>query len=658
MFSSFSQSNSAQQQQPGSQFGSSSGQFGAQQSQQQQQQAPQRPGLGSPMTIQELSRGSQQQFGQQPQAQQYNQMGSFAQPQQQQAQPYAAGQSSFGYQQQHQQPQQVGQWGAYGQQQQQQQQQPYPHTQQAPSYGNYNSSHSQIQQYQPNMSYSQPGQQGIEHHQATTASPAQHTYLPGYLSRLKSQRPYSPSATRHAHDGSSPDGSPQEDLSVGIAGTGTSTTPNLRSSRDDGRRTSFDASPAGIGGASASSAHPPGGPTSPVQGFSSSFFNTSPGGDDGRSLAGNESIFGAGGLRGGGRNRKSLFGVSGRGADGLTGTPSRDGMTRSSSFLRSSSVGSPPSGDRRHPYDGDEDDDDAPPSEALTDAAGPVGASSSGRGSGAGMANDGGDGSSYMGAVHGNTPANVALGGPKARDMIEDGGQSASSTSTLCVLLLYGFPASGRHAVIAHFSSVGEVVSQESLSGTEDASSECVRITYASPLSSLRALRRSGELVAGIAYVGVRFADDTLHREMLLNGLNAVARSGSQSLGGSGIEAKPSSSSTATATVNSSSGAGAKRASTPYNASSFGRPISIIDSPGAALRPPKSQTLSGSSSVSNSPFGRLSSSLFGSSNGGSMNGSANNSAGGTPLKAGTSANGTTGSNPGMMGRLGDAIFGW
>ncbi|CAO1631177.1 unnamed protein product [Sympodiomycopsis kandeliae] len=661
MFSSFGQNagqqqpQQQQQQQPQQQqpaFGSSFGGQQQQQAQQQQQQQQQRPGFGSPMTLNELNRGSQQSYGQPPSMT----GGAFGQNQPQ------AGQTSFGsggFQQ----AQQGGasQWGAQNVQQPHQQQQNNPYGSSNSPYGGYQQQqqphHPQTGAQQPwnaSHQFNQPSVFDHQHPQNMTNSAqqqaAQQTYLPGYLSRFRSSRPYSPSASRNNDYSSS---SPPRDEHAGAGGqTNSSTT---RSSRDDGRRrTSFEGNNDRESGGSGGSLGHQGAPTSPLQGFSSSFFHSSgAGGEGSRSFAGNESIFGAGGLRGGGRgnNRRSLGPSSGL-RDTPSGTPARDG--RSSSFLRSSSIGSPSSVDGRH-HAGDDDDDDAPPCEALADVTSNGGMNAvddSSFMSATGPSGNQSDPSSRRASI-GRSDSIGARRNVNHSNNNNSNAGSMEGSSTLCALLLYGFPSSLRQAVLSHFSSIGEIISHESLSPqTSDdgqSVSDCVRIVYSSAASSLRALRRSGEVVAGVVYVGVRFQDETLHREMLINGLNSIA-----SHSGTSLEQT-----TATSTANQVTN-NKQRESTPHGMTSststarFGRPISIIDSPGAALRP-KSQAQPGNISGNNSPFGRLSQFYGGSSNSGAAANAAPNKT--TPGANGIS-NANANGNPGMMGRLGDAIFGW
>lgn len=610
-------------------------------SQQQQQQPQQRPAFGSPMTVQELGnqgqgQGQQQQQPSQGQPGQQQHFGGYGQQQPNQYQPSPFGGST------QQQPQQQQQNFGYDQSQSQ------PQSQQQPWNAAQSFSASQYQQQAPygqshsaspfNSSGMQMGNnstfagQDSSYHQNQQPQMQQTTYLPGYLSRIKgsghSTRPYSASAT--ASRSTDPNSPPKESDSA----PATSTTPNQHSGRlsRDGSR---------------SSAEGPGQPTSPMQGFSSSFFSSPSGVEGGGSTRGaqSESIFGAGGLRGS-TARRGTPGGRGDSRDAPFGTPARDPR---SSLLRASSVGSPPGNSS---LNGGADDDDAPPFEALADA--DVSRTDFGSSSFA-MAD------SSMGGPAASTspPRNGGLYPSPSMSQVltrpsSAGPASSGADSSLCTLLLYGFNSSLTSTVLSHFGGIGDIVSSSSLAPSSDgsASSECLRVVYSAPQFALRALRRSGELVAGVAYVGVRFADEGLHREVLLNGINSnmllsaagASSSASMGLSPSNAPAMP---------VGNGAGSSSSALSRPTREStpSFGRPINIVDSPAAALR---ARGNPNGAAGSSSPFGKVGS-IFGA--GGTGSGAASGT--GTPVKAGaTGAQGPATPGGGVMGRIGDAIFGW
>ncbi|PWN21296.1 hypothetical protein BCV69DRAFT_282031 [Microstroma glucosiphilum] len=614
--------------------------------QQQQQPPQQRPAFGSPMTVQELGNQGQGQGQQQQQQPGQGQPGQqhFGGYGQQQSSQYQSSPFSGSTQQQPQQQQSFG----YDQSQSQPQSQHQPWNaaqsfsasqfQQQPPYGQSHSSspfNSSGMQMGNNSTFAG---QDSSYHQNQQPQMQQTTYLPGYLSRIKgsghSTRPYSASAA--ASRSNDPHSPPKESDSA----PATSATPNQHSGRlsRDGSRSSAE----GLGQ-----------PTSPMQGFSSSFFSSPSGVEGGGSTRGaqSESMFGAGGLRGS-TARRGTPGGRGDSRDAPFGTPARD--PRSSSLLRASSVGSPPGNSS---LNGGADDDDAPPFEALADA--DVSRPDFGSSSFA-MAD------SSMGgpATSTSPPRNGGLYPSPSMSQVltrpsSTGPAPSGADSSLCTLLLYGFSSSLTSTVLSHFGGIGDIVSSSSLAPSSDgsASSECLRVVYSAPQFALRALRRSGELVAGVAYVGVRFADEGLHREVLLNGINsnmllsAAGASSSASLGlsPSNAPAMPVSNGT---TSSSSALSRPTRESTP----SFGRPINIVDSPAAALR---ARANPNGAPGSSSPFGKVGS-LFGAGVTGSGSGGSGAASGtGTPVKAG--ANGAQGpATPGgsVMGRIGDAIFGW
>lgn len=691
-------------------FGGSSSPFGqqpngqsatpGQNNQFQQQQA--RPGFSSPLNVNDLQQRTQQQQQQQQGQPQQGQQGtpfgqsgsgqqsSFGQP----SQP----QSGFGFGQSQPQPMQQQQqsqpWGnsqfsgpsgvntqSFGQGPQQNQHQSYmmQQQQQQPQNQFQNQPFAQQQAYLQNNNVQQGSQQ---------AQNQQQVYLPGYLSKIRGQRPYSPSLSRKASEAPVSDQASDEG-GVGVGGSGAGAnahgtssfaTPNSRSSREGNRRSSLE-----------------GGPSSPLQGFSSSFFSSPtsdpPTTSSHRAFDGSSSIFGARGLRGAGSsNNRSVYGRGGREGSSAA-TPGRD---RSSSYMRSSSIGSPSATGGLGASSGAGnvgDDDDAPPAETLAEA-------DSGRNEYGPSTSFGDSGNNLMaisppsaqstaGARGGISPGAGQHAPSSSSSLKQDRGGEGSNPS-LCTLLVYGFPSSLNSTVLNHFGNIGEIVSHSSLAPAGDASSssgqilsECLRIMYAEPWHALRALRRNGELVAGVAYVGVRWADESLHQEMLINGISSSSFQGGSANGtGSHVAvAAPATSqvvegghrsNTPSNTSNGGlMGAGAGARSARDSTPSFGRPINFVDSPAAALRARASNGPGGAGgSGTSSPF-RAIGGLFG-GGAGAGGPSGNNSATGTPSRttgaagggggsSGGGANtglGTPGNQSGVMGRIGDAIFGW
>ncbi|PWN28369.1 hypothetical protein BDZ90DRAFT_231362 [Jaminaea rosea] len=630
----------------GNSSSSSSSPFGYQQGgQQQQSQQPFNSGFG----------GQQQQQPPQGHSQGYN-------PYQQQQQTPAQHQpfQSFGQSQQGGFPGGQQQQGQPFQtpQQQQQQQQPWGAQSQGGAM-NQGWSPAGVQQQQPynghdqqhGMMFSQ-GQQSFygQQQQQPHQPPMQQVYLPGYLSKIRGQRPYSAASRKVSDNANSPP--KQDDAALSSGSANAHATPNSRGSRDGNRRNSLDGA---------------GGPSSPLQGFQSSFFSspTDYAAQSRSTFDGSGSIFGVGGLRGGG-NRKSVGPGASRDSASAAGTPGRE---RSASYMRASSIGSPQA-------QSTVDDDDAPPFEALADVDASreqFGAASFGDSVNA-MATSPPNRQQNSSAGFG-TPSYGGRNTPNFRrqevaaqpSRMDNGRESA-----ICTLLLYGFPSSLSHAVLSHFNGIGEITSHTSLAPAPDSSSsdgfvvsECLRITYAEPWHALRALRRSGEVVAGVAYVGVRLADDMLHQEMLLNGMSSsmFTNGSAASMIGSNTTSPPLAAATVTKPIggpsagsaSSGAGTGAGARSARDSTPSFGRPVTMVDSPAAALRA-RTQGGPGGAGTS-SPFSKVTG-LFGGATAAPNGSNAGTPSRGGATQAGGSGPGTPGNQSGVMGRIGDAIFGW
>lgn len=375
--------------------------------------------------------------------------------------------------------------------------------------------------------------------------------------------------------------------------------------------------------------------------------------------------------------------------------------------MRSSSIGSPSLNAGGATLGGagaggdDNDEDDAPPAETLAEADGSrndFAGTSFGEGVDAmatsppfrkslgGLHSSSSSSSSSLGRLQ--MPLNGGMSTPYSQaqsQSLQPLGQKQPAKSSLCTLLIYGFPSNVTSTVLSHFGAIGEIVSHSSIStgGTSgnDAPvvSECLRVVYGEPWHALRALRRNGELVAGTVYVGLRWADESLHQEMMINGINSPVFSSASGVSSNGLV--PSAPCTVSSvpspaplpgteggrptSVSSGAGAGARSARdwTP----SFGRPINIIDSPAAALRARTAGSQGGVGSGTSSPFSKAIGGLFGP---GTASSSGPGSVIGTPSKAKASAGGgagaqgaaggpgTSGNQSGVIGRLGDAIFGW
>ncbi|KAL9937525.1 hypothetical protein V8E36_003934 [Tilletia maclaganii] len=475
-------------------------------------------------------------------------------------------------------------------------------------------------------------------------------YVPGYLSKIRSNKPYASSRRISGHH------SPTND-------------DDGNTSRDmDGR------------GAAAS-------PTNP---FQSSFFavrSPSAAVDDPRASARAESIFGPGGLRG---NRRSVGpggGSVGGGAGGTDDNASLRGSVGPGGLRRSAS-GVFGGGAREASVLAMDDDDDLPPVQGLREAddhasfAGLGGAAAGGTASASGLGASNGFGSSRNGFDHslhaGRCGASTASRVSPVNGAANSSGQagisskSASSSSVgsssdpTRTLLVFGFPAAAKTAVLHFFESIGEIVALTPVSSLDynataeggqggngfdtaaqfaAAQFDALQITYAEQWCALRALRRNGDVVAGAGCrIGIRFANENLHREVVQNGINsavlvsagntAVLASGGDvgDVPGRGVgnpTAAPASASASTlsgttgsgleSSTSMASGLGAqarqKRESTP----AFGRPISMVATPSLVLRTPGSGGGGGGSGVSSStgsPFAKAAANIFGGGGGG------------------------------------------
>lgn len=152
---------------------------------------------------------------------------------------------------------------------------------------------------------------------------------------------------------------------------------------------------------------------------------------------------------------------------------------------------------------------------------------------------------------------------------------AAPQESKVRTVILFGFPRAYERLVLEHFG--GNLVSSEwvSLSHAADGPGY-LQAVYADASAAFRALRRSGELVAGVVMVGVRVQDDEVNRVLLLDGL---ATASTTALG----ENRAGSAHTAAA---------AAPQGRPRPRASMGRPLSVIGTKDSALAPPSADTSS------------------------------------------------------------------
>lgn len=140
-------------------------------------------------------------------------------------------------------------------------------------------------------------------------------------------------------------------------------------------------------------------------------------------------------------------------------------------------------------------------------------------------------------------------------------------------LLLYGFPGSLEGLVLEHFGLGLESSEWKPFTEVREGAG-CIQAVYKDKRTALRALRRSGELVAGLAIVGVRVKDDTLHRTLQIDGLSSGGALSADLL-------------TPTPNPNSSTVPSTPQHTTTHRASgtSGGRPLSVMGTRGSALAP-------------------------------------------------------------------------
>ncbi|KAK0554139.1 hypothetical protein OC846_002228 [Tilletia horrida] len=446
-------------------------------------------------------------------------------------------------------------------------------------------------------------------------------YVPGYLSKIRSNKPYASHRRVSGHHSptNEEDGNTSRDV--------------------DGR----------------------GGPTSPTHAFQSSFFSSrSPTMDD-RVTTRSESIFGPGGLRG---NRRSV-GPGGSVAGGGAGSWGDDASLRGSvgpGGLRRSASGAFGSGGREPSVMAMDDDEDMPPVQGLRegtiagDNVGGFGAASITQG-GAGLENSLyasrlGISTASRASTAGVLGASTGLGASSAVNGIASTANgSADPTRTL---LIFGFPVALKNAVLRFFETIGEIVAMTPVSSLSDASAsgngaanggaeasqlgsaryDALQITFAEQWCALRALRRNGEVVPGAGCrVGIRFSNENLHREVVQNGINSAVLTSANAavlanggdigdMPGRSINAAPGPNvpvnaltETANGNNNNNNALTAQSRQNRESTPAFGRPISMVDTPSLVLRTPGSGG-SGSSSANASPFTKAAANIFGGSRSG------------------------------------------
>ncbi len=289
-----------------------------------------------------------------------------------------------------------------------------------------------------------------------------------------------------------------------------------------------------------------------------------------------------------------------------------------------------------------EEEDDAPPIESLGDD------SEMGEASFASASFRAGSGGRELGQ---STTGNAASAAATSRSPTKEQADPAMRT-----VLVFGISRNLEAPILEQFSTFGAVESTDwiSLSNSSGVSDGCLEVVYKESWAALRAVRRSGEIIGGIALVGVRWKDDNVHREMVLNGLSSTIFT---SIGGAALNGAASSA-IATSSVQSqsannkaapatSAGAAAGARGTPSR-SQIGRPISVFGNKESIFAPSPSAAKGGN------PLSQLRSAAFGSGTS-SPTPSAPIAA---PAQQKAAQAGTPQQSSGLLGRLNDAVFGW
>lgn len=420
-----------------------------------------------------------------------------------------------------------------------------------------------------------PGVASPSEAHASPMSQAPVAYLPGYLSKMRGSSDRAGASAHRSAETASPVVKAEADTSI-LSGKESAHARTMPSS-------------------------------SPTHGFHSSFFsrNSVDLGDAARAAtpAANVregSIFGHGGLRGSVKQEDSADRSMSRppGSPPAHATPAWGGND-SLSFVAHAM-----------------DDDDAPPQETLSDVAHLQPRS--------------------LNAV----PAAGASRASLATAAMASEARPAESPLSERVVVVYGFPPALRAFVVEQFGSLGGLVSADDVdTGTAPHAQGAlvpVRLTYAEPVQALHALHQTGKSIAGTCLIGVRWENDAMHEQSLVQGLDAplLASAGATAHGVAGSSARP----TAAAPATPAPSARLPAKGTP----AFGRPITKVDSPVAALAQPAAK----SGSTPHSPFrsvAHLGESLWRGSVG------AQNSA---PTASAPNA------PSGVLGRLADGLFGW
>ena len=427
--------------------------------------------------------------------------------------------------------------------------------------------------------------------QASPMNQAPVAYLPGYLNKMRAgERANSASLARPGTESTSPAAKVDPDTSLLASNDGTQSrqAPTL----------------------------------SPTNGFHSSFFSRGsvdfgdststrsllPGGQGVRE----GSIFGHGGLRGSMRGNEE--------ADRSMSRPPRSPSVPNTSTMFSQA-------DTTAFAPGSMDDDDAPPQEALCDVPQM-------------QAQRVWDASSSVGMGPSPQPPHTATTPMPTQEM----------PANQRTVIVYGFPPSLRPMVLEQFSSIGGLVSADDVDMpaalTPAAAAQMpdlpkpLRLTYSDAVQAMHAMRQTGRPVAGMCMIGVRWENDAMHQQSLVRGLDAPL------LSHSSMDTRTPSTAAKPAAVPTTPASFTKGAYT--NAPAFGRPISKVDTPVAALAQSSAQTTS-----VHSPFRAVvhaGESL--------LRGSQSQTGSQAKTSAKNASGADTANTSGVLGRLADGLFGW
>ena len=87
-------------------------------------------------------------------------------------------------------------------------------------------------------------------------------------------------------------------------------------------------------------------------------------------------------------------------------------------------------------------------------------------------------------------------------------------------VLVYGFPPLMRSVVVEQLAALGEVETVDDVT-TVHAQDKTLRLVYREPVQALQAVLQNGKSLAGTCMIGVRWENDAMHQQSLIRGLDA-----------------------------------------------------------------------------------------------------------------------------------------